>query len=400
MNLSCLSNIVNNCLILNIDIANPKSWNGNSGFTVSNLSSYCDAITTTKESCDWGLTQYDIGAASALTESHTLDKTFHMYETAYNDASGNTFAFGNIADSFDANAGSYFTLDGGYLQNFFKLYGYSYELLPTRFNNGFTFETWVKINDNTFSSITGDTDGIFLYLGARAENKFGSLITGNTVYHSGASAYTTCTGATFIADHTDNLELGVDNNVLAFKFNSDGSLGYKYIDDKFNSLTCKSNKIITTTGWTQITITFTPDELIRNFDAIKDCAPLRNGTLGFYVNGRKFWTVNKFTEFSFKPMDTSPDKQVGVPYNISWGGGSFGLKYSWNYNNDEPYYINNPSNNNLLIEENYNGSFIGGIQILRMHACALDFTEVKHNFKIDNQRFGLNINFGGRMIYL
>ena len=51
----------------------------------------------------------------------------------------------------------------------------------------------------------------------------------------------------------------------------------------------------------------------------------------FYVNGRPIWTLNDFPEFYFKAFNNDREKQLGVPYSISWGGGSFGLKYSWQY---------------------------------------------------------------------
>ncbi len=395
-NLNCLNSIVNSCLVLNIDIANPKSWNGNTGYTITSLNKYCDATVTKFDLCDWGLTQYDVARATSLTASTEInytDNVLDLESIKYNDASGNTFSIGTITDQFDSYTGSYLYLSGGsYFQNFFKLYGYEYELMPYRFNDGFTIETWLYIDDNTFNNMSNVADGTFLYFGTRAENKFNG-------YYSGNTGYTSCSGATLINDHPTNVELGVDNNVLSFKFNEDRTLQYNYIDSDFIIKSCASNPV-TQTGWTQITITFTPNEKIRNFDEVLDCAPARDGRLVTYVNGRKFWDIQDFPEFWFKPMDTAPDKQIGVPYVISWGGGSYGLKYSYNYPVDtgSTIYEQNINNSELLIESNFNGSFTGGIQILRFHSCALNFAEVKHNFKIDNERFGLPTSFGGRII--
>jgi len=49
------------------------------------------------------------------------------------------------------------------------------------------------------------------------------------------------------------------------------------------------------------------------------------------VNGRAMWIIKDFPEFYFHAFDNQKEKQLGVPYSMSWGGGSFGLKHSWHY---------------------------------------------------------------------
>lgn len=75
----------------------------------------------------------------------------------------------------------------------------------------------------------------------------------------------------------------------------------------------------------------------------------------FYVNGRLFWKVNDFPEIMFREINNNKEKQIGVPYNISWGGGSFGLKNSWHYDYKTNYlYDSNDStyvNNNFIVED-------------------------------------------------
>jgi len=62
-----------------------------------------------------------------------------------------------------------------------------------------------------------------------------------------------------------------------------------------------------------------------------NCADLRKGDFIIYVNGRQFWKIKEFDEFYFRGFKNAREKQEGVPYNVSWGGGSFGLKHSYHW---------------------------------------------------------------------
>lgn len=401
---NCNLNILSDNLLFNFDISKVKSYNGNTGLTINSLLSWNDAIIKNEIIQDFGLTMYDVGRCNTLTgftETNNFEKYFKLYPITYNDSSGNTFyTLTGITTNFDIGIGQYFELSGSYLQNYFKIFDYDYELLPYRFNKGFTFETWIKLSQNTFDNILTENDGFFLYLGARSENKFNTLYSGNTNYT------TILSGSTLGADNTTNLEDGLENNVIGFKLNNDSSLTIRKINTEGYVIDNTSNKPISTisSGWTMVSISFTPYSIFKEdlFNSSKDCLPIRKGDLNIYVNGRPYWKLENFDEFYFKPLNTTNDKQIGVPYNISWGGGSFGLKYSYNFNgmsgNTYPYEINE-LNDNLLIEQNFNGSFYGGIQKLRMYDKGLNFVEVLHNFKSDNQIFNKIDITGGRIIY-
>jgi len=90
--------------------------------------------------------------------------------------------------------------------------------------------------------------------------------------------------------------------------------------------------VITTTGFTIISVVYTPYTKINDANLI-DCAKQRMGDLKFYINGRNVWTLTNFPEFYFRAITNDKEKQIGVPYSISWGGGSFGLEHSWHYDN-------------------------------------------------------------------
>jgi hypothetical protein len=121
------------------------------------------------------------------------------------------------------------------------------------------------------------------------------------------------------------------NNIIAFAITQDKKLSYSYIDESNQVVTNQSTRAISpTTGWTIIAISFTPDELIEDPDVL-ECYPQRTGKFVVYVNGRALWTINEYPEFFFKAFINDREKQIGVPYSISWGGGTFGLKHSWHY---------------------------------------------------------------------
>ena len=52
----------------------------------------------------------------------------------------------------------------------------------------------------------------------------------------------------------------------------------------------------------------------------------RNGRLKIYINGKLFQTFENIEELIPRALPTEKEKQVGVPFNISWGGGTQGLR--------------------------------------------------------------------------
>ena len=126
----------------------------------------------------------------------------------------------------------------------------------------------------------------------------------------------------------------------------------------------------------------------------------RNGRLKIYVNGKLFHTIENFEEIIPRGLDTDKEKQVGVPFNISWGGGTQGLRENLTFSSiTQPYgpYIQDPENfpindlsgttfsglkTNILIEQNFAGTFDGAISQFRMYVTPLSAPEVKHNFNL------------------
>ena len=86
------------------------------------------------------------------------------------------------------STGNFSRFCGGFYQGYYKLDGFDYEVLPNRYQQGWTVETWLNKSDLVCSGTTGTTlndiypnnKGFFYFIGTRAENKFWNIFTGNT----------------------------------------------------------------------------------------------------------------------------------------------------------------------------------------------------------------------------
>ena len=133
----------------------------------------------------------------------------------------------------------------------------------------------------------------------------------------------------------------------------------------------------------------------------------RKGKLKIFVNGLLFDTFENVEEIIPRGLNTDKEKQVGVPFNISWGGGTQGLRENLTFSSCtslEGPYIQDPEclpnsdlsgttlsglSTNILIEENFAGTFEGGISQFRMYVEPLTAAEIKHNFLILKNHFDM-----------
>ena len=382
MNLECLNSIITDNLAIQIDLTQLKSWNLNTGYTAFSLTKWTGAVSDNIDLIDFGLTEFDNGRTNIMWSGITLtpnDTKFSMYRVGYNDVinptSGNTSGY-TATTKFDlyslsavttGTSGNYFELNGGYLQGFFKLKDYNFELLPSRYNNGITIETLVNLHPMS--------SGIFYMMGVRAEDKYNPYFSGETTTGGTFGNITTLSGVSSSENNTLNAYAEVlenkkafaswenrkkkeykefppiediKGNAIAFSITQDKRLAYKYVDNDGLIVENISPSPINSTGWTMIAVSFLPDNTI-NDPALIDCAPQRLGKMSFFINGRAVWIIRQFPEFYFKALKNQKEKQIGVPYSISWGGGSFGLRHSWHYDyqkytlysSQDTQYINN-----------------------------------------------------------
>jgi len=318
-----------------------------------------------------------------------------------------------------------------------------YDLLPTTFEKGWTMETWVLPN-NSCDSTTGTTlndtysnnKGFFFYIGTRAENKFWNVF-------SGESGYTTTTGLPL----QPNIEVdeGLNGGQDWFSISSPRLVGYTR-----NTLDCccppssSSNSSITSgssynycselgenalgfritddnkLGWRKITVTgecrnnkFTiTGETVEEEYTTTSVIPTGNtpsliqvvyvqggeknglpaGTLKMFVNGRLVLKSKEFIGLQLRALNEWSDKQQGVPYNISWGGGSQGLIESQTYGGPDP------DDSGLTIEQNFAGSFLGQLSQLRFYKRPLNILELRNNLFVDCGKYCVRSTFGGSQI--
>ena len=208
---------------------------------------------------------------------------------------------------------------------------------------------------------------------------------------SGNTETTVVTGTSY--SYCDQLS----ENALGFRITDDGRIGYRKMTvtgDCYNNkyrITGTvmeegySNPNIIPTGdsWNHIVVTYTPG-------SFKNTLPA--GTLKFWINGLVKYRVENFIGLQLRALNEWSDKQIGVPFNMSWGGGTQGLAESQTFNG--PDY----NDRNMLLQTNFAGSFEGELSQLRFYDKTLDVLEIRNNFFVDCRRYCRPDNFGGVQI--
>lgn len=317
-----------------------------------------------------------------------------------------------------------------------------YNLLPTTFEKGWTMETWVLPNttcDSTTGTTLNDTysnnKGFFFYIGTRAENKFWNVFSGESGYttttglplqpnievdeglNGGQSWFsissprlvgytrnaldcccldtTTTYGVTSGSTNTYCSVLG--ENALGFRITDDNKLGWRKITVTGE---CQNNKF-TITGETveeEYTTTSviptgnTPSLIQVVYTQGGEKNGLPAGTLKMFVNGKLVLKSKEFIGLQLRALNEWSDKQQGVPYNISWGGGTQGLIESQTYGGPDP------EDSGLTIEQNFAGSFLGQLSQLRFYKRPLNLLELRNNLFVDCNRYCVRSTFGGSHI--
>jgi hypothetical protein len=94
--------------------------------------------------------------------------------------SGNSFQYKYPYSLEDDGKGGYISLNGGFLQGFYKLYGYDYQTLPNEIDGEWNLEFILRRKDyevdhRALNHNHPENNGFFFYMGTRAENKFWRL---------------------------------------------------------------------------------------------------------------------------------------------------------------------------------------------------------------------------------
>ena len=182
-------------------------------------------------------------------------------------------------------------------------------------------------------------------------------------------------------------KLDIIDNAIGFRIKDDGSIGYRLLSVTGECKTINGENIyvsgitieeeyseagvVALNEWSYVVIKFVTD-----YKSVCDLtvANRRKGKLMIYVNGKLRKVFNEFDEFIARRLDEYKDKQVGVPFNFSLGGGTQGLLESQTFDGLDP------NDRNLPIETNFAGSFIGSISQFKFNICELKYCNIVQNF--------------------
>lgn len=220
--------------------------------------------------------------------------------------------------------------------------------------------------------------------------------------NDGYGSETVCSysGDTSLEGYID-YNLDIIDNAIGFRIKDDGSIGYRTLTVTGTCYTASTGERLYTSGitvqegysapnmvspndWNYIVIKYVTDYL-------DDCdlltAKKRTGKLMFYVNAKLKYVVNDFPEHMARRLDEYKAKQVGVPFNFSLGGGSQGLHESQTFDGLDM------EDRGLPIEENFAGTFIGGISQFKFNICPLTYENIRNNYLAESLRYRGVANF-------
>lgn len=175
----------------------------------------------------------------------------------------------------------------------------------------------------------------------------------------------------------------VADNALGFRIKDDGSIGYRYLTytgvcdngGYGTGLTMvegySMSGAVSANTWSHIAVRFVTNYLD---DCTLAVTKRRRGRLMFYVNSKLKYVVDDFPEFIAKGLVDHHAKQVGVPFNMSVGGGTQGLLESQTFDGQDPDDIG------LAIERYFAGSFIGGISEFRFNICDIGYEGIRYDY--------------------
>lgn len=162
------------------------------------------------------------------------------------------------------------------------------------------------------------------------------------------------------------------NNALAFRITDNGEIGYRMLSvdceaegrDKTKIIEGYSfENVIPDCEWTTV--------------MVRMMFVMGKMKLMFYVNGKLVYISQDLPPIELRALHELYEKQEGIPYNISLGGGTQGLAETI-----QPNYMLNPTRV-YPIEKNFAGSFIGYISNFRIYNCFMEQLLIENNFKYE-----------------
>lgn len=232
------------------------------------------------------------------------------------------------------------------------------------------------------------------------ENKFityNRTCTGKTVNSPDTNHFvvTGCSGGQYYSFDMGSYEpydvfKDIKNNSFGLRITPEGAIGYKYgmldcsedadYPDHHFSVKEEYSKdgLIPEGEWVDVHVKFkilnptyryclTGGEMKKIPNHIGE----RKMRIYIYVNGYLVFISKELPEFNFRALDDVYQKQEGVPFSMSLGGGTQGLLETIS---KDYYHI---SEYCLPIEANFAGTFIGDIRYFRFYDCFMDLPTIR-----------------------
>ena len=176
-------------------------------------------------------------------------------------------------------------------------------------------------------------------------------------------------------DYKYNVYADLYDNAIGFRITDSGAIGYRMITKDCEKE--EENKVKVLEGYSYDGVI--PYKEWVQVD-VKMYGGARTMKIQFYVNGNLVYITNDLPKVRFRKLDEPYDKQEGIPFNISLGGGSQGL-----CDTIQPNYMLLPDKT-YPIEENFAGSFIGWFKSFKFYTCSVGVSDMKNNFSIDRKQ--------------
>ena len=176
-----------------------------------------------------------------------------------------------------------------------------------------------------------------------------------------------------------NIYKDIKNNAFCLRITDDGAIGYRY-----SVLDCEAENeqhyavreeyskpgVVKIDEWNKIVVKIAIlNPMVSNGKYLNKGH--RKMKLYFYVNGFLVFISKELDEFNFRELNDTYQKQEGVPYSISLGGGTQGLLESI-----LPDYYNTPDYI-FPIEKDFCGTFLGDIKAFKIIDGNVNFFTIK-----------------------
>lgn len=159
-------------------------------------------------------------------------------------------------------------------------------------------------------------------------------------------------------DIYDSFYKDIYENALAFIINDDGSIGYRYVIKDCESENEGHYSVISGSSF---------PNLVKKSEWVKINVKIKASEytmkLYFYINNKLKYITRELPKLNLHDLEELDEKEEGVAYNISLGGGTQGLAETI-----LPHYMLNPTEVYPL-EKHFSGSFIGDFKSFKFYTC-------------------------------